>query len=184
MNFPQIKMESVLGKLVTTTTNALVTIEQPPADLKISQPKAELDIRSIEGKLTIDQTKAWEDMDLKHIFRRIEEYAQNGFQDWLAGMARVSQEGDDMMRIENGGDPIPTQAKINSESPMYDFNVGFVPSHFSVKINYQPSHLKFNWKTNKPEIDVKINRPHIEYTAGRVRGEIEQWPSLKIEVSI
>jgi hypothetical protein len=184
MNFPQIRMESVFGKLRMATTNAMVMIEQPPADLKISQPRAELDIELTSGKLTIDQTKAWEDMDLKHIFRRIEEQAQNGYQDWLAGIARVSQDGDELMTIENDGNPIPNQAKINSESPMYDFNVGFVPSHFSVKVNYQPSDLRIKWKTNKPEIDVKLNKPHIEYTPGAVRGEMEQWPSLKIEVSI
>jgi Family of unknown function (DUF6470) len=181
MNFPQIRMESTFGRIGLTTQNAYQTIEQPKAEMSIRQPKADLTIETTDEKLTIDQTKAWEDMDLKHIFRRIEEYAQNGYQDWLTGLARMSQEGDDLMKIESGGNPIPEHAKINSENPMYDFNIGFVPSHFSVKTNYQPGNLKIDWRTNKPEIDVKVNKPQIEYTPGKVQGEMNQWPSLNID---
>jgi Family of unknown function (DUF6470) len=181
MNFPQLRMESTFGRIGLTIQNAYQTIEQPKAELSIRQPIAELNMETTDGKLTIDQTQAWEDMDLKHIFRRIEEYAQNGYQDWLSGMARVSQEGDDLMKIEAGGNPIPKHAKINSESQMYDFNIGFVPSHFSVKTNYQPGDLNIDWRTNKPEIDVKVKNPLIEYTPGKIHGEMKQWPSLTID---
>jgi Family of unknown function (DUF6470) len=182
MNFPQLRMESTFGQLGLISQKPVQEIEQPPAEISIMQPKAELTIDRTPGKLTIDQTQAWEDMDLKHIFKRIEEFAQNGYQDWLAGMARRAQEGDDLMKIENGGNPIPEHAKINSESPQYEFNIGFVPSHFSVKTNYQPSDLNINWKTNKPEIHVKVNKPRHDYTPGDIHGEMKQWPSLQIEV--
>jgi Family of unknown function (DUF6470) len=181
MNFPQIRMESTFGRIGLTTQNAYQTIEQPKAEMSIRQPKAEVNIETTDGKLTIDQTQAWEDMDLKHIFRRIEEYAQNGYQDWLSGMARVSQEGDVLMRIENAGNPIPEHSKINSESPLYDFNIGFVPSHFSVKTNYHPGNLKIDWHTNQPEIEVKVKKPQIEYTPGKVHGKMKQWPTLTID---
>jgi hypothetical protein len=182
MNFPQLRMESTFGQLELSNQKPVQEIEQPPAEISISQPNSELTIKRTPGKLTIDQTQAWEDMDLKHIFKRIEEFAQNGYQDWLSGMARRSQEGDDLMRIENGGNTLSEHAKINSENPQYEFNIGFVPSHFSVKTNYQPSNLNINWKTNKPEIDVKVNKPRHDYTPGVIRGEMKQWPSLKIEV--
>jgi hypothetical protein len=181
MDLPQIRMESDFGKIGLTTQNGYQTIEQPKAEISIRQSKAELNIETTDGKLTINQTKAWEDMDLKHIFRRIEEYAQNGYQDWLSGLARMSQEGDDLMKIESGGNPIAEHAKINSESPMYDFNIAFIPEHFSVKTNYQPGNLKIDWRTNSPEIEVKVNKPHIEYIPGKVNGEMKQWPSLYID---
>jgi hypothetical protein len=182
MNFPQLRMESTFGQIELTSQKPIQEIEQLPAEMIIKQPKAELEIKCTPGKLTIDQTQAWEDMDLKHISKRIEEAAQNGYQDWLAGMARRAQEGDDLMRIENGGNPIAEHAKINSESPMYEFNIGFIPSHNSVKLNYQPADLNITWKTKKPVIEVNINRPRHEYTPGTVRSEMKQWPSLKIEV--
>jgi hypothetical protein len=182
MNFPQLRMESTFGRIGITSQKPIQEIEQLHANMTIKQPKAELTIQRTSGKLTIDQTQAWEDMDLKHIFKRIDEFAKNGYQDWLEGMARKSQEGDDMMRIENGGNSIADHAKISSESPIYEINIGFIPSHFSVKTNYQPVNLEIDWITNKPEINVKVNMPHHVYTPGVIRGEMKQWPSLKVEV--
>lgn len=98
-------------------------------------------------------------MDLKPISKRIEEFAQNGYNDWLEGLARMAEQGDQLMRIEDGGLPIADQAKENSEDPMLEFNIGFVPSPFSVKTNYEPAKVNINWQVNKPVIEATINRP-------------------------
>jgi hypothetical protein len=181
MNLPQIRLESTLAKIAIETTLPVQEIEQPPAELDLQQPPAEIKIEKTPAKLTIDQTKAWEDMDLKHIFRRIEEFAQQGYEDWLEGMARVSRQGDELMRIEDGGDPIAEQAKENSEDPMYEFNIGWVPSHFSVKTNFEPAIVHIDVKVNKPIIKTKINKPIINYTPGKVTTELVQRNSLKID---
>ncbi|KZE64239.1 hypothetical protein AWM68_14160 [Fictibacillus phosphorivorans] len=180
MNVPQLRLESTNAKIGLSIQQPIQEIQQAPADLQIKQPKADLEVKRTPSQLTIDQTEAWADMDLKHISRRIEEFAQQGYEDWLTGLARMSQEGDDLMRVENGGNPIPDQAKVNSESPIYEFNIGFIPRANSVKINYQPSEVQLNWQTHKPEIDVKINRPIHQYTPGKVNVSMEQMPSLTI----
>jgi Family of unknown function (DUF6470) len=181
MNVPQIKLESTSAKIGLTIHKPVQEIQQRPADLIIKQPKAELQIDRTPSQLTIDQTEAWADMDLKHISRRIEEFAQKGYEDWLTGLARMAQEGDDLMKIENGGNPISEQAKINSESPIYEFNIGFIPSADSVKLNYHPSVMKLNWLTHKPEIDVQINKPVHNYKPGPVDVDLIQKPSLSID---
>ncbi|MGC4377976.1 DUF6470 family protein [Fictibacillus sp. Mic-4] len=184
MHIPQLRMESTKAQVQLTITKPIQEMEQPPAELSIEQPKAELKIDRTPGKLTIDQTKAWEDMDLKHIFRRIEEFAQNGHRDWLEGIARRARQGDELMRIENGGNPIKAQAKENSEKPVHEFNIGFIPSPFSVKTNYEPGRLDIEWETyQKPVINVQVHQPKHNYTPGTVHVEMKQWPSLKIEVS-
>ncbi|OOE14400.1 DUF6470 family protein [Fictibacillus arsenicus] len=180
MNVPQLRLESTTARIGLDIKQPVQEIQQTPADLQIKQPKAELQVNTTPSQLTIDQTEAWADMDLIHISRRIEEFAQQGYEDWLTGLARMSQEGDDLMRVENGGNPIAEHAKMNSESPMYEFNIGFIPSANSVKINYQPSEVQLNWQIYKPEIDVKINRPQHQYTPGKVNVSMEQMPSLTI----
>ncbi|ANX13695.1 hypothetical protein ABE41_016930 [Fictibacillus arsenicus] len=181
MNFPQIRLETTFGQISITSQKAVQEIKQPPAELSIKQPKAELEIDRTPGQLTIDQSIAREDMDLKNISKRIEEFAQKGYEDWLAGLARMSQEGDDLMRIENGGNPIAEHAKTNSEGPIYEFNIGFIPSPNSVKIDYQPGNVNINWNTNKPEIDVKLNKLTHTYTPGTVSIDLIQRPSLSID---
>jgi Family of unknown function (DUF6470) len=181
VNVPQIRLESTSAKIGLTIHKPVQEIQQQPADLMIKQPKADLEIERTPSQLTIDQTEAWADMDLKHISRRIEEAAQRGYEDWLSVLARMSQEGDDLMRIENGGNPIPEHAKINSESPIYEFNIGFIPSANSVKINYQPSVVKLNWQTHKPEIEFQVNKPMHQYTPRTVNVDLIQKSSLTID---
>jgi hypothetical protein len=181
MQLPQIRLQSTFAKIAIETTPPVQEIEQPPAELDLQQPPAEITIETTPSKLTIDQTKAWEDMDLKHIFRRIEEFAQQGYEDWLEGIARVSRQGDELMRIEDGGNPIAEQAKENGEDPIYDFNIGWIPSLFSVKTNFEPAKVHIDVKVNKPINNTKINKPIINYTPGKVTIDLAQRNSLKID---
>jgi hypothetical protein len=181
MDFPQIRINSTKGKIGLQTTKPIQEIQQAPAELTIQQPKAELEIDRTPSRLTIDQTKAWEDMDLKHISRRIEEFAQNGYQDWLEGLARVSSQGDELMMIEHGGTPLADQAETNSLTMQHEFGLGWIPSHFSVKIDYKPTQLDINWKTHEPNINVEINKPIHNYTRGKVETYLKQRPELAID---
>jgi hypothetical protein len=181
MQLPQIRLQSTFAQTEINTYEDKLEIKQPKAELNIQQPLAELDINRTPSKLTIDQTKAREDMDLKNITKRIEEFAQQGYQDWLSGIARVSQDGDELMMIENGGHSIADQAKRNTESPMLDFNIGWIPSAGGVRIGYDPGKVDINWKVNKPIIESRINKPILNYTPGKVEVSIKEYPSLKID---
>jgi len=181
MKLPQIRLESQWARISLSSTPPQQTIEQPQAELDIQSSKIEMEIHRKPSKLTIDQTKAWEDMDLKHVFRRIEEYADNGYQDWLNGLARIAEQGNELMKIEDGGNPIATQAKTNSESPMKEFNVGWVPSHFSVKIDYDPGKVDIEWKTQPAINNSKPKKPIVEYTPGSVNIEMEQKANIKVD---
>ncbi|ALC82497.1 MULTISPECIES: DUF6470 family protein [Bacillus] len=182
MQLPRLMMESTQGRIGITIRSANVSIEQEPADIDIKQPPAKLEITTTPGKLTIDQTQAWEDMDLKHIFRRIEEAANRGKQDVLEGMSRRASQGNEMMRIENKGNPMPEQAKQNSERRPFEFNIGFIPSHFSVKTNYEPAQVKVEAEPQKPMIEVTPKKPIIGYSPGEVTIDMQQKPSLHIDV--
>ncbi|MCM3124131.1 MULTISPECIES: DUF6470 family protein [unclassified Mesobacillus] len=181
MQFPQIRLQSTFAQTEINTYNAKLEYEQPTAELSIEQPSAELDINRTPSKLTIDQTKAREDMDLKNISKRIEEFSQQGNEDWLTGIARLSQDGDELMMIENGGHTIADQAERNSESPILEFNIGWIPSAGSVKIEYDPGKVDINWKVNKPIIESKINKPVLNYSPGKVEVSLKEYPSLKID---
>ncbi|WP_404429331.1 DUF6470 family protein [Sutcliffiella horikoshii] len=181
MLFPQIRLQSTFAKTELEIQKPVQQIEQPKAELSMEQPKAELTMRRTAGRLTIDQTQAREDMDLKSVGRRIEETAQLGRQDWLAGLARVAQDGNEMMRIEHGGGAIGSQAKRNSEGPPKEFNIGWIPSHFSVKINYEPGRVDIDVRERKPVINAKVNKPVHEYTPGSAQVNLANHPSLEID---
>ncbi|WP_078431755.1 DUF6470 family protein [Metabacillus halosaccharovorans] len=181
MNIPQIRLESTNAQISMTTRNAISQIHQPKADMSIEQPKADLSVRTTHGKLTIDQSQARADVDLKSVFLRTEEHAQLGKQGLLAGIQRRAQEGEELMKIENGGNPISIQAKRHGHKPTKEFGIGFVPSVGSVKINYQPSVVKTNITPNKPMISVQVNKPVHDYQPGKVDISLAQENNLNID---
>ncbi|MGR3765855.1 DUF6470 family protein [Rossellomorea sp. NS-SX7] len=181
MNFPQIRLQSTPASIEVKTTHGKVEIETPPPSLNIQQPKAKMEIERRPSKLTIDQTEARADMDLKSVRRRIEDFASQGYQDWLSGLARVAQDGDELMMIENGGNAIAEQAKRISEKPMYDFNIGWIPSAGSVKIQYDPGEVKVNIEPQKIINNTQVVKPKLNVTKAQVDISLQRYADLQID---
>ncbi|MHA6252366.1 DUF6470 family protein [Oceanobacillus sp. CAU 1775] len=180
MRVPQIRMESQFAKIQINQTDAKVHIKQELPKMQIQQPHAEVSIRTTPSKLSIDQTRAWEDMDLMSILRRNDKFAAEGMQAVKEGTARVAREGREMMSIENGGNPFAAQAKRINLEPMKELGIKFIPSHFSVKTDYQPSEVHINVETKKPIIQAQTFKPQFNYEAGGVETSLLQKNYLNI----
>ncbi|WP_047984506.1 DUF6470 family protein [Ornithinibacillus californiensis] len=181
MELPQIRIQSQMAKISVSTQSAKQEIRQPKADLSIQQPHAEITMRTTPSKLTIDQTQAWEAMNLKSAKRSIEEFAQQGKQFVSEGTARRASQGTELMKIENKGNPIASQAIQNGHKPQKALGIKFIPSAFAVKINYQPSELTIDAKPNKPIIEARANKPEINYIPGSVDISLGQHQNLEID---
>lgn len=181
MQIPQIRLQSTSMKIGLNIEQPVQQIEQKAADQSIEQPQAILEIRTAPGKLTIDQSQARGDMDLKSLSKRVEEFARQGYQDWLAGMARRAQQGTELRHIEKGGNALAEQARRNSKGPEKQFNLGWIPSHFSMKLDYQPAQVEIEATAQRPIIDARINRPNHTYTPGSADVEILQKNALDID---
>lgn len=181
MRVPQITIESQFGKIGLNISQPIQEIEQPKAEMIIEQPPAQLIINRYPSKLTIDQTLAWENLDLKSIFKRNTENASIGINTAMEYIAKKSQEGDELMNIAKiKGNPIINHA-IAALTKSSQFNTGDIPSQESVKIEYTPSSVEIDWKQNKPQIDVRLNKPIHNYTPGNTEISMAQYPSLKID---
>ncbi|RPF54358.1 DUF6470 family protein [Aquisalibacillus elongatus] len=184
MQFPQIRMQSQMALVGINSTQGKQTIQQPEAELSIQQPKAEVMINRRPPRLTIDQSQAWSDMGLYGALEATERNAQEGEQAWLQSIAKKSQEGDQLMKIEQDGNPIASISKNNAYEPMKEFNVGWIPSHFSVKTDYDPGELNINVKRNEPIIQAQPQKPVINYERGQVETYLRQENDLQIDVEI
>ena len=181
MEIPQIRLESTPAKIGIETRDAVVQMEQPQAELDIQQIPTEMTIDRKPSKLTIDQTLAWEAMNLKSLAKRMEEFADDGMKAAAEGTARRVQEGNELMKIENRGNPIEDHAKKNATRPEKQFNIGFIPPHFSVKINYEPADLSIDWEIGKVINNTKRNKPVFQYDPYDVNIYLRQKNSLEID---
>ncbi|NBJ69599.1 MULTISPECIES: DUF6470 family protein [Clostridia] len=182
MKIPKLKMSSQMAQIEIQHTAAKQTIRQPKAELSIQQPKAEVKMRTTPGKLTIDQTKAFADMNLMSIFQRNHQFASDGKQAALEGIERRARQGTELMKIEQKGNPLISQAKANAQPPMKRLGITFIPSVFSVKTSYQPTRLKIEVHTKPPVINIKPNTAQHDYEPGDVTTKMKQYQDLKIEV--
>ncbi|WP_182199665.1 DUF6470 family protein [Paraliobacillus salinarum] len=181
MDIPQIRIQSQPALISIQTNTAKRTIEQPKATQEIRQPKAEVDIQTSPSKLTIDQSQAWYDMNIRSPEEMNKDAAREGYQKVMQGIARRTRQGEQLMKIENNSNPIPSQAIENGNDKQKQFNVGWIPSVFSVKTNYQPSEVNINVQINKPIINHTPNKPVIQYQRGSVNTGIRQEASLEID---
>lgn len=178
---PQLRMQSQMAQIEIQQTPGKQAIRQPKADISIQQPKPEIRMRTTPSILTIDQTKAFEDMNLMNILKRNEKFAQEGKQAVLDGMARRSQQGTELMKIEHKGKPVITQAVQNAFPPMKRLGITFIPSPFSVKTNCRPSQLQIDVQTHRPIINARPKRVEHDYEKGEVNIRMKQYQHLTIE---
>ncbi|SFJ45671.1 hypothetical protein SAMN04487936_102244 [Halobacillus dabanensis] len=180
MNIPQLRVQSTPGRIGLAINKPEQTIKQHKAGQSIQQPKADMKIEQKPGKLTIDQTNAWHNLDLKNVLVRTEELVGIANNLWMEGLSRVSREGDELMRIENGGNPIAAQAKRNAG---FEFTLqpGSRPTYELVQTNYQPGEAQIYIQRREPIIDNKKRDPEHHYRPGNVHVSMEQMPDLKID---
>lgn len=174
MNIPQLRIDQQFAKIGINVTNASVDIQQGAAQLSIQQPQAEINIRTRPGKLTIDQSQAFADLGQFPIGEAVRRDATEGFQKAKEGSKRRRHQGDMMMKIENGGDPLKAIAKQNAPRKAKPFNIGFIPSYGSVKIHYQPGDVEINNRANKPIIDAMTTPVTQSYQRGNVDVYLKQ----------
>ncbi|WP_163526880.1 DUF6470 family protein [Halobacillus ihumii] len=180
MSVPQLQLQSTDARIGIRTVPGQQTIRQHKAAQSIQQPKAQMTIETRPGKLTIDQTKAWHNLDLKNVFARADELVSDARQIWLEGIARVSREGDELMRIEDGGNPIAAHAKQNAK---YEFTLqpGGRPAYELVDLNYTPAEVDISVEPQEPIITVEPRKPDISYQPGNVDIYMQRYADIQID---
>src|SRR5690625_4737986 len=158
MQFPQIRMESQMARIGIEQKHGQIELRQPKAELSIEQPKAEMSIRTTKGKLTIDQSQAWEEMNLGSTMRMIEKHAAEGKQSAQEGTARRAEQGAELIDIHNGVNMFAEQAVINGHPQMKTLSFKYIPSPFAVKLHYERGEVDINVQENKPIINAQINK--------------------------
>lgn len=184
MQIPQLQIETTRGILGLQIDKPVQEIEQPKAELIQQQPAAILEISTTDPKLSIDTTENRADIDMKSIIRRMDENVQFGKQSVLEGMARRAEEGQQLMRIENGGNAIVDISKQIATPPPAPLGIRFVGNRLKLKMSIEPGTTDIQWKIQQPVNNVKLNKPIHNYTPGKVTGRMEQYPSIQIDWKI
>ncbi|MEK4228426.1 DUF6470 family protein [Solibacillus sp. FSL H8-0538] len=186
MRLPQIQITTNDLKMNYEIQDATQKIRQPKAEQTIEQPAATLEINTTNGKLSIDSSQARRDIGMIGPLESTKNFAQKGTQVNLEGIAKRVREGRQMMLGAGKGQGRATIQNIAKQNhgPKRPgpYNIKFVPSIGSVKIDYTPGTTNIDIEANSPKIDTKVNKPIHDYTGGKVTGTMVQRPTISIDV--
>ena len=181
MQLPQIRMHQTYAQIGLRTVEPVQEIQQIPADLSIKQYPSKMNIDRKPSQLEIDQEQAWNELNLKKISVLSADMAEFSKQEGFEAIAQISQEGDQLARIEHKNDAVASIATEKGNPEPADFNVAFIPSYGSVKIHYTPSELSINWKQGGAEIEFTPHKPIHNYTPGKTKVYLRQMQDLQID---
>lgn len=182
MQIPQLQIQTTPARLGLQIDKSIQSIEQPKATILMEQPAAVLEMSTTRSKLSIDTTENRAEIDMKSIIRRNNENAQYSLQAVLQGVGRRAEEGQQLMRIENGGGAIAQIAKQNANPPPAPLGIRFVGDRLKVQVDIERGDLQIQVTPQKPKHDVQVNKPIHEYTPGKVTGVMEQYAAVYIDV--
>lgn len=181
MQIPQIRLHQTYAQIGLRTIQPVQEIQQVPADLSIKQVPATMNIERQPSHLDIDQEQAWNELGLKKLSVLSADMAEFSKQEGLAAVAEIAQEGDQLAAIEHKGDTIVSIATDKALPEPVDFNIAFIPSYGSVKINYTPTELHIDWKQGGAEIEATQHKPIHNYTPGKTEVYLRQMQQLQID---
>lgn len=186
MRLPQIQIHTTDMKVDMHIHDPVQKISQPRATQTIEQPAAIIDINTTKSQLKIDSSQARKDLGLLGPLESLQKYSQEGRKANLEGITRRVKEGRQMMVSAGKGQrgAVFQQIAKQNHGPTRPgpYNIKFVPSVGSVKIDFTPGSVDINVTPQKPRIDAKVNKPIYDYTPGKVTHEVIQRPSIQIDV--
>src|SRR5690625_4233515 len=163
MNIPQLQITSQMGRIGLQQKMATLSIEQPKANLQIEQPKADMAMKSKKGKLTIDQSQAWSDLNLMSTPKWNDQMIAEAVEKGKEGVSRRAEEGAELIKIEDGENVFVQLAIQNGHRHPKTLSIKYVPSVFAVKNHYEPGEVQIDIQANKPHIDVHINKTIVHF---------------------
>lgn len=185
MNSARIEVSTVQARTGLQNQRPPMSIQQPSADLQIDQElNGSFQISTTASKLFIDQTEAFADADLKGPLRRSDEFASRSKQNAMQYVSKTIQQGEQLKKIENGGNAIASLAKQNIERAKKEYNLAMVPEHMGkVSFDYRPSEVSVQADWAKPNIQVDKNEPQINIPRWETNAYLQQKNQINFSVT-
>ncbi|WP_100374054.1 DUF6470 family protein [Bacillus sp. FJAT-45037] len=164
MRLPHLEIQSTNAYIGLSSHRLNMQIKQHQADLQIRQTHTGIiEISTRASQLHIDQTEAFADANLKGPLRLANEFYSSANQQVAEHIRKRRQQGDQMMKIENGFGAFARLAKVNSEKPEGQLRIVQMPRSInSTKIDFQPAEVNIRVPNHQTDIQVNRRDPDIQ----------------------
>lgn len=174
----QMRTTPIVLEMTVNKAKLEVSSEQPSCNM--TRSKGYLQIEHAYPKLNIDTYEARSSMDLKTCARSMQDFAAQGVQAGYDATAKIAEEGNMLMDIQNKGNTIGQIAYQNMQSSL-DTELAFLPS-VPADISWDPQQLNMQYEMDKLSFDWRTNQqPQMQYTPASIEYHVKQYPKLEIQ---
>lgn len=170
MDLPRLTITQRPNILGVEIKKPKMSLETERSTLDIKQKTGDLQIKKDMVKVDVDSYPARYDLGIKNSADMVKEMAQQGREASLTAVGRYVRQGDQLMKLENGGKPLIRQVKeaLNSDRKEIGYRWKRGP--------------KISVKSSKLQMKYKPNYPAVKYKLGDVRGNLD-WGKVKISLA-
>lgn len=169
--------QAVLGH---RTINARQSIQQPKAQVEGFISHAQVRVEATLPKVTINQTQAFNESGLKTIDAFSADYVAYAKQKMQESIARISEQGDQLANVHEGGEQIADQALYNAFDQFYnEFGMVTMPRS-RPQIDVIEGTVDIEIKQGEITGTIRAQKPVVEYQPGKVEKYMEQYDSILI----
>ncbi len=175
----QLEINQSFSKIGMDIKNPSMQVSQNKGEIALDKGLGEQSINKKDAKVNIDNYPAEYDLGYRNTEDFMKDFSQKGKETALSQIAKYANQGDQLMRIESGGDPIVSQAKENSKRNEKDIGIrwkrgpSISVSKDQLDINYNPRDVKVNYSKGNFSSD---------FNWGKINTYLEQKANLEINV--
>jgi len=179
VNMPQITINQIFTRIGMDIRKPEHSIKQTKPETTIEQGKGKQQINQENVKVNIDNYPARYDLGYRNTKDFMKDFAQKGKQTGLSQIKKYASQGDQLMRIENNGKPLASQAKQESKSAEKEIVLRWKRGP---KISIKENQLDINYKPQKVNTNFKKGNFSSNLNWGKVNTYLEQKADLEIKL--
>ncbi|WP_434749189.1 DUF6470 family protein [Paenibacillus amylolyticus] len=178
---------SSIPMLQIHTTPTVIHMDADMGKYSIRQPKAEMELRTTPGKLTVqshpidlnvDQSKAFSAYHGGNMFDMNARIYSGIQQIFLQNMAERVQQGNELAAIHKPGNTIANIVGTNWQArPFPETRTPASSGNVDIRVSTRAPDIRF--EAGKSEMNVTVNKPEIEYQRGKLDIYVQQYGSVQ-----
>lgn len=174
----QIHTVPIVLEMTVSRARLEMSSNQPSYDM--TRSKGSFEIEHSYPKLNIDTYEARSSMGLKTCARSVQDYGTDSVQAGYDATAKIAEEGNMLMDIQNKSNSIAEIAYQNMQNN-YESVMTFLPS-VPANINWDPQQLSMQYEMDKLSFDWRTSqKPEMEFTPASIEYHVKQYPKIEIE---
>lgn len=174
-----LQINQEFAKIGIETKRASLEIQQPRAELQINQTPPSMVIDQGPGTLQINSEDFRSALGIKSVFQMTSDIAFQSKQIALDAIGYLSEEGDQLARIEKGTTIADLALQRQELGPMPIDDVG-PPA--PIKMSYTPHPTTIDWKLGGADVSITPRYPNISFHDGSIDVYVAQKNWLQIDV--